>query len=254
MKIIDLSVSLENNGKCAPWWGKNRIKYQDHRIGCIAILLLYKLTPKYLRQGLGWANEYVSLSTHGTTHLDAPWHFAPTSEGNPAKSIDEIPLEWCYGNGVVLNMTHKKMGESVTIDDVKKELERVEYRIKPLDIVLIHTGCDKRLRAKEYFYQGIGVSEKATKWILDQGVKVTGIDAWGWDAPLAEQAKLAKQTRTKNLFWASHFVGIEREYCHLERLTNLDKLPVTGFKIACFPLKVKKGSAGPTRAVAILEN
>jgi len=47
-------------------------------------------------------------------------------------------------------------------------------------------------------------------------------------------------------------VGIEKEYCHVERLTNLDELPPLGFIVCCFPLKVTGGSAGPARVVAIL--
>jgi kynurenine formamidase len=38
----------------------------------------------------------------------------------------------------------------------------------------------------------------------------------------------------------------------MERLVNLGALPPHGFQVACFPLKIVGGSAGPTRAVAIL--
>jgi len=66
--------------------------------------------PKFidLRGGKYCALERACLTTHDTSHLDAPWHYAPTSEGKPAKKIDEIPLEWCYGDGVVLDFHHKK--------------------------------------------------------------------------------------------------------------------------------------------------
>ena len=50
-----------------------------------------------------------------------------------------------------------------------------------------------------------------------------------------------------------HLVGLEKEYCHMERLTNLDKLPRNGFTLSCFPLKVARGSAGPARVVAMIE-
>ena len=49
------------------------------------------------------------------------------------------------------------------------------------------------------------------------------------------------------------YVGVENEYCHMERLANLGGLPTTGFTICEFPLKVKGGSAGPARVVAIIE-
>jgi kynurenine formamidase len=55
-------------------------------------------------------------------------------------------------------------------------------------------------------------------------------------------------------FWAAHFVGVEREYCQIEQLTNLDKLPPFGFRVCAFPLKVAGGSAGPARVVALVED
>ena len=253
MRLIDLSVTLDNDRSWAPWWARNRVKHQGHKFGRLTIWLLFRLRPKYLRTGLGWANDELKLSTHGTTHLDAPWHYAPTSEGRPAKTIDQTPLEWCYGDGVVLDMRHKGDGEAISVEEVKTALLKINYAIKPLDIVLIWTGNDRRLGTPDYFTRGPGVSAAATRWILEQGVKVTGIDSWGWDVPLPTLAQRAKASGRNDVFWEAHFVGLDKEYCHLERLTNLEQLPPFGFKVCCFPLKVKGGSAGPCRAVAILE-
>jgi kynurenine formamidase len=254
MRIVDLSVSLDNNKHWAPWWARNHVKRQGHKFGRLAIFLLFGLLPRHLRTGLGWANDEIKLSTHGTTHLDAPWHYAPTSEGRTARTIDEIPLEWCYGDGVVLDMRHKGDGDAVSVDDVKKALGKIGYTLKPMDIVLIQTGNDRMLGTRSYFTQGAGVSAAATRWILDQGVKVTGIDSWGWDVALPAQARKAKESGRNDVFWEAHFVGVDKEYCHLERLANLDQLPPFGFKVCCFPLKVTGGSAGPCRAVAIIDD
>lgn len=254
MRIIDLSVTLDNDKSWAPWWARNRVVRQSHRFGALAIFILYRISPSFLRNRLGWANDFLKISTHGTTHLDAPWHFAPVSEGKRARTIDEIPLEWCMGNGVVLDMTHKKHSDPVSSDDIKNALLKINYKIKPMDIVLIKTGNDRFYGTPEYFTKGTGVSAEATKFILDHGVKITGIDSWGWDIPLNVQAIAAKKTGNKNLFWEAHYTGIEKEYCHLERLTNLDSLPATGFTLCCFPLKIKGASAGPARVVAILDN
>ena len=203
--------------------------------------------------GLGWANDTIKLSTHGTTHVDAPWHYAPTSEGRPARTIDQIPLEWCYGDGVVLDMRHKRHGEAITVDDVRAALAHMSYTIKPRDIVLVHTGGDRLRGTRAYFTQGAGVSAEATRWLLDQGVKVVGIDAWGWDVALSVQAGRARRTGRNDIFWAAHFVGVDREYCQIERLTNLHQLPPFGFTVCAFPLKVRGGSAGPARVVALLD-
>ncbi|NIS59645.1 MAG: cyclase family protein [Proteobacteria bacterium] len=253
MSIVDLSVTLDNDKNWAPWWARTHVKRQNHKFGRLAVWLLFGLKPRYLRTGLGWANDEIKLTTHGTTHLDAPWHYAPTSEGKTAKTIDQVPLEWCYGDGVVLDMRHKGDGEAISIEDVKTALADINYTIKPMDIVLIQTGNDRMLGTRDYFAHGAGVSAAATRWILEQGVKVTGIDSWGWDVPLPILVRQAKETGRGDLFWEGHFVGVDKEYCHLERLTNLDKLPPFGFKVSCFPLKVRGGSAGPARVVAILE-
>jgi kynurenine formamidase len=77
MRLVDLSVPLEDNAAWAPWWLRVRVRRQDHRFGRMAIRWLFGLSPRYLRTGLGWANEEIRLSTHATTHLDAPWHYAP---------------------------------------------------------------------------------------------------------------------------------------------------------------------------------
>jgi len=98
------------------------------------------------------------------------------------------------------------------------------------------------------------MSAAATEWLIDQGVRVMGIDQWGWDLPLPYLIKKAKASNNPDLFWEAHLVGVEKEYCHMEQLTNLDALPLTGFKVACFPLKIKGASAGPARVVALLED
>ncbi len=222
-------------------------------MGAWVIRLLFGLSPRYLPQGLGWANDTLKLSTHGTTHVDAPWHYGPTCEGCPAKTIDQVPLDWCYGPGVVLDMRRLSPDAAASVEDVQAALAKIGHTLSAGEIVLIQTGNDRYYGSREYFSRGPGVSAAATRWLLERGVRLTGIDAWGWDAPLAVQAKQAKATGRGDLFWEAHYVGVDKEYCHMERLANLDQLPPTGFTVCAFPLKVKGGSAGPARVVALLE-
>jgi len=253
MQLVDLSVTLENDRDWAPRWARNRIKYQSHRFGRLAIRLLFGISPKYLRGGLGWANDLLQLSTHGTTHVDAPWHYSPTCGGEPARTIDQMPLDWFCGPGIVLDMRHLESTGAASVEDVQAALGKVEHTLSPGEIVLVRTGNDRLLGSREYFSAGPGVSAEATHWLIDQGIRLMGIDAWGWDQPLPEQARLAKQTGRRDLFWSAHFVGIDKEYCQIERLANLDRLPPNGFTVYAFPLKVKGGSAGPARVVASIE-
>lgn len=253
MRIIDLSVPLENDGTWAPRWARNRVKYQGHRLGGLAMRLLFGIRSRHLKTGLGWANETIVLSTHGTTHVDAPWHYAPTCEGKPARTIDEMPLEWFYGPGVVLDVRHLEPNAAATSDDFRDALARIGYALQPCDIVLVQTGNDRLLGSREYFSRGPGVSAEATRWLLEQGVRLTGIDAWGWDRPLAAQAREARETGRGDVFWSAHYAGVDHEYCHMERLANLDQLPRTGFQVCAFPVRVKRGSAGPARVVALVD-
>lgn len=215
--------------------------------------LLFGVRSRHLKTGLGWANETIKLSTHGTTHVDAPWHYGPECEGKRARTIDEMPLDWFYGPGVVLDIRHLEPKAAATVADLQSGLARIDYKLRPRDIVLVQTGNDRLLGSRDYFNQGPGVSPEATRWLLDQGVRLTGIDAWGWDRPLAGQAREAKKTGRDDVFWAAHYVGLDREYCHMERLANLDQLPPTDFTVCAFPLKVKRGSAGPARVVALVD-
>ncbi|MNT22082.1 hypothetical protein D3C72_1574540 [compost metagenome] len=96
------------------------------------------------------------------------------------------------------------------------------------------------------------MSAEATRWLIEKGIKVMGIDQWGWDLPLPYLIQKAKETGNPELFWEAHLVGRDLEYCHMEQLVNLDALPYSGFDIAVFPLKIVGASAAPARVVAMM--
>ena len=253
MKIIDLSKTIQyNTGD--PFFMKVKIKHKIHKKAKWLIRYLglpFSLFPKGF---VGWADDEIKkMGVHSTTHLDAPWHYGPLCEGKKAKTIDEVPLEWCYGEGMVIDMRHKADFDPITVDDIRQFLDEHQLTIQPNMIVLIMTGRDKHMGTKDFFLKGTGMSAEATSWLIGQGVKVMGIDQWGWDLPLPYLVKEAKKQKNAQLFWEAHLVGIDQEYCHMEQLTGLDQLPHTGFKVAAFPLKIKNASAGPARVVAIME-
>jgi kynurenine formamidase len=205
--------------------------------------------------GLGWSAETLTLNTHSGTHMDAPYHYYPTMAGKPSRTIDEMPLEWAYGHGVVLDVRHLKPGTVVTVNDVQSVLTKMKYTLKPLDIVLVMTGADKHwgVDTRKYVSEYAGMGREATLWLIKQGVKLVGTDAVGWDRPFAVQAKEFRETGNKNLIWEGHFAGIEGEYYQMEKLTNLDKLPAYGFTVYCFPVKIPKAGAAWVRPVAVVE-
>lgn len=255
MKLVDLSIAIENERPSDPQEMIPKISYLDHEFSVPSMLNFFgSATKEDLPGGLAWAIEMVQLTTHSGTHLDAPYHYHPTmNNGEKAWTIDEVPLDWCYGDGVVIDFSDKEDGYAVTIDDFETELKRINYVLKPQDIVLVNTGASKKWGTPEYLISGCGMGREVTLWLINQGIRVMGTDAWSWDRPLSVIAKEYDQFQDKSIIWEGHFAGIEKAYCHIEKLTNLDQLPSTGFKLSCFPIKVKKGSAGWIRAVAMIE-
>jgi kynurenine formamidase len=186
--------------------------------------------------------------------MDAPWHFFPTSEGRPARTIDEIPLEWCIGPGVVLDCRAIPPREEIPVAHLRSELDRVEHTIRPGDIVFIRTDAFRHYHASDYPLRHPGMTREGTLWLIERGVRVMGIDAWSWDIPLpvqGERFRAGGGTDPTSL-WAAHRVGRDREYVHLEQMGDLGILPASkGFLACVFPIKVAGGSAGWVRAVAL---
>jgi kynurenine formamidase len=175
--------------------------------------------------------------------------------GKPSLTIDEIPLEWCFSDGVVLDFRHKADGQRITVRDLEQELKRIKYEIKPLDIILIQTGADAAWGTPQYLVKGAGMERESTLYLTERGVKVVGIDAWSWDRPLPFLAKEFKETSNPKVIWEAHFSGIEIGYCHMEKLANLSAIGRPhGFMICCFPIKIKRASAGWVRPVAMVED
>jgi len=209
--------------------------------------------PDCFPDGMFISHETVKASVHCGTHVDAPLHFGPTTEGRPAKSISELPLEWLYGDAAVLDMTHKEHGGSITAEDIAGALEKMPAKVRPGDIVLIHTGADRFFGTSEYFTNYAGMSPEATEFLINIGVRTIGIDSPGLDRPSQSMVEDYFRTGDGSVLWPSHMLGRRREYIHIERLANLDKLPGQGFRFACFPVKINGVGASWARAVAIIE-
>jgi kynurenine formamidase len=230
---------------------RTEIEYADHAAGAAQIEAMFGVPARLLRDGEGWAVEtFTRFGTHNSTHVDAPWHYNSRVGGERAQAIDELPLEWFFSDGVVLDMTAKADGELVGVEDVEAELARIGHELRELDIVLVRTGRAAFYERPDYIALGPGVSAEATRWLFERGVRVMGIDAWGWDGPLHLQAQEALERDEPGIFWAAHQADIP--YSQIERLVNLGELPPTGFQVACFPLKIVGASAAPARVVAIV--
>ena len=255
MRIVDLSVAIEAGIASDPPEMLPEIDYLDHSAMMPLFLSTFPgLTAEQVVGGEAWASERVRLTTHNGTHMDAPWHFASTmAGGKPARTIDQLPLEWCIGRGVKLDFRGLPDGHVVTPDEIETELERTGATITPGTIVLVNTAAGSRYGQPDYLHRGVGMGRAATLHLTDLGVKIVGTDAWSWDAPFSHTRARFAAEGDPSIIWEGHKAGLEAEYYQMEKLANLDTLGGEGFTVICLPVKIKAASAGWTRCIAILD-
>ena len=266
MKIIDLSLPIDDK---AFEVHKVAIERVTHKAGVkkfnrvimgktFAGRIKYLLGQRILKKEDLPDEEFLSLEivhspVHIGTHLDYSYHYGSTSENQPSKTAEEIPLEYCYQDGVKLELTHKKPNEIILASDIEAALSKINYRLKPLDIVFLYTGADKLYGSPKYFSDYPGVDTSAIDYLLDRGIKIFGVDTMGIDRPYRFMLKEFLENKDPKALYPAHFYGRKREFIHIERLANLDKLPDFGFKVICFPIKIKQTGAAWSRVVALLD-
>ncbi|NUC74406.1 cyclase family protein [Haloterrigena sp. SYSU A558-1] len=255
--LIDLSIGLEDGPPSEPM--PPSIDAFDHGAGAQRLAenlreLGHDVDAADFPEEMGLAWEDLEVVPHAGTHLDAPWHYGPEVDGEPAKTIEEIPLEWCRGNAVVLDFREKDAGEEIGVTDLEAALDDLHHDLSPGEIVLIQTGADELWGTPEYLTQFPGMSAAGTTFLVEQGVKVIGTDAYGFDKPFAEMGRRYVDSGDEGELWPAHFAGREVEYCQIEKMANLDALPrETDIPIVAFPIKIENGSAGWVRPVAFVE-
>ena len=254
-RFVDISVPLEMGIVSDPPIMLPEIEYMTHAQTAEQVMAFFPgLKREDLPGGEGWAVERLQIATHNGTHLDAPYHHHSTmNNGERAITIDEVPLDWCFNPGVKLDFRHFDDGYIVQPSDVEAELKRIGHDLQPLDIVVVNTSAGDHYGQPDYLMKGCGMGRDATLYLLEKGVRVTGTDAWSWDAPFALTAQEYAKSHDPAIIWEGHRASMDIGYCHMEKLSNLDTLPGNGFEISCFPYKIKGASAGFTRAVAIFE-
>lgn len=250
--VYDLSQPLSNRtSEFEP--NKHEIQYAEPEQTAALTGKLFGIGPEYWPGGKGFCVETVRLSTHTGTHVDAPHHYGPKDDAGKARTIDEVPLRWCWGDGVRLDFRHKEKGEGITRGDVESELHRAGHLLKPYDIVLIWTGTSQYYETAGYDHMHPGLRLDATEYLVDVGVRLIGIDAWGLDRPFDVMVAEAKAGDRAQL-WESHLLGRRKEYAQIEKLCNLESLPrPTGFTVLALPVSIEGASAGWARVVAVFD-
>lgn len=249
-RIVDLSLPIMDGGG---FLMPARITYIDHGARGRHVAGRAGLKPEDLGGRANAMEEFHFLTSHTGTHMDAPWHYGDTAGGGPAPTIDQIPLEWCMGDGVWLDLSRKQPGEDITAADLRRALERINHALKPKDIVLLHTGAAAHYGQPGCDRMNPGVTAEATVWLGREGIRLVGIDAGIWDRPVEMQLGDLREGRRPSTYMQGHRAAGEYGMCILEWLTNLDRLPHTGFVVCAFPVKIHRAGGAWVRAVALVK-
>jgi kynurenine formamidase len=191
-----------------------------------------------------------SAAEHGGTHLDAPVHFAKGHQ-----SVDEIPLQQLMGRAIVIDVTTQCAANRdylVSVADIEN-WEKQNGRIPTGVIVFLRTGFGKHYPDRKMYLgtdeRGAGAVAKlhfpgldpaAARWLTqNRSIKAIGLDTASIDYG-------------QSTLFESHRILFEKNVPALENVANLDQLPVKGFSVIALPMKIKGGSGGPLRIVALL--
>ena len=88
------------------------------------------------------------------------------------------------------------------------------------------------------------MGREATLHLLKQGVRVTGIDGWSWDAPFSFTHKRFLETGDPSIIWEGHKAGRDIGYCHMEKLTNLEAAAAVRLQGGLLPRQDRSGVGG----------
>lgn len=200
--------------------------------------------------GFYYAANRLSTPEHGGTHIDAPIHFA--KGGSP---VDQIPLDRLIGPGVVIDVSDaclKDRDHSVDLGDLAA-WERAHGSIPRGAVVLLFTGWSRFWPDRERY---LGTSERGEAAVAKLHFPGLGPEAAAW---LIEQRTIravgidtASIDHGPSTTFATHRTLFAREVPAFENLGNLDALPATGATVIALPMKIRGGSGGPLRAVAVV--
>ncbi|MED3573132.1 cyclase family protein [Cytobacillus praedii] len=184
--------------------------------------------------GFPFATNNLIINEHGPTHSDATYEYDPNG-----KYIDEMPLEYFYGPAVCLDLSHIPVNRSITSRDLEAALSQSGQFIEKGDIVLLHTGhYNRSYGTDEWLTTYTGLNYQAAKWLAEKGVVNIGIDAPAIDHP-------------DDPNYSGHLVCREYGMTNTENLCNLDHIAGMRFLYFGLPLRIRKGTGSPIRAVAV---
>ncbi len=183
---------------------------------------------------LSMESRMILMPEHCGTHLDVPRHCDETGA-----SLEQVPLESLILPGHLLDFTHKKKGEAITIADFEEAEKKTGQKIGPGKATMVWTGVDSVWGTPGFTVNRPHVPTDSAQWLIDRKITLFCTDMIGMDDP-------------DEWWWPTHTIWLTNGVCMVQQLCNLDKLAGKDFLFVCLPLKMRDGTASPVRPVAFV--
>jgi kynurenine formamidase len=217
---------------------------------------VFGCAPHELPNGEGWGEDWLlDMTTHCGTHIDAPLHSGSIIEGKTARTISDIELSELYRPGMVLDVRDwVAPAEAISIEALEKAIAATGRAVSEGDALLIRTGQERYTPADRAFFEYPGMSGDGTRYLTGLGATILGTDAMAWDRPFPVMKAAYDATGDPKELWDGHFAIADKEALIVQQLDNLSALPLAGFTVGFFPIKLPKTSASPCRVVAFINH
>ena len=227
-KIVDLSQEIYQGMPV----------YPGHLKTVVWTHMSHEESDRQLGTGFSYETRGIMFCDHGPTHIDSVSHL---SRDPNAESVDQLSLEKCLTSAICIDVSDVPIQTQFGRSKIEQELERWGLDIRPGDTVLFYTAHYDRYYGKpEYMTDYPGLNREATEFIIDRGCVNFGVDSPSPDMFLDKT-------------YPCHTTCAERKITHVENLCNLDQLLGKRFTFIGLPLKIRKGTGSPIRAVAVLD-
>lgn len=232
-----------------------RIRYlSPEGEGLEQTMSIFGCSASDLPDGEGWGAEMLDdMSSHCGTHVDAPLHSGRLIEGRPARTISDLTLDELFRPGLVLDVRDSvSPGAPIPLEALQAAIAATGRDIEQGDAVLIRTGQERYTMADEAFFNYPGMTGDGTRFLTGRGATILGTDAVAWDRPFPVMRAAFEASGDGRELWDGHFAIRDKEALIVQKLDNLAALPLSGFMVGFFPMKLPRTSASPARVVAFL--
>ena len=227
-RLVDLSVEI--------YQGMN--VYPGHLKTVIFQHATHEETKQRFEGGFSFQTTGILLNDNGPTHVDSFSHLDPRPG---ALTIDQMPLDLFYGDALCIDVSHKEPCTDITPEELDAAVAKSGHELGKGDILLLYTGtCDRYKGQPEYLTTFPGLGEEGSMWLVEKGVKTFGVDTPTPDNPTSRTYPCHMMCR----------------FHHITHYENLVLTEVAGkrFTFIGFPLRLRGSHAGPTRAVALVDD